>query len=89
MLRNKALFYEWWRRRESNPSPLNKYGLKGKLLTKIGANASVKKVEKALLDTTESFQRTAKSHGSHVRTGRRNGDTWETEVPVPERQRRR
>ena len=67
----------------------HEYGLKGKLLTKIGANASVKKVEKALLDTAESFQRTAKIHGSHVRTGRRNGDTWETEVPVPERQRRR
>lgn len=67
----------------------DKYGLKGKLLNKIGANASVKKVETTLLDTVKSFQRTAKTHGNHVRMGRRNGDTWETEVPVPKRQRRR
>jgi hypothetical protein len=67
----------------------SEYGLTGKMLTKIGANASVKKVEKALLDIAESFRRTAKSHGSHVRIGRRNGDTWETEVPVPVRRRRR
>ena len=67
----------------------DKYGLKGKLLNKIDANASAKKVEAQLLDTVKSFQRQAKTHGNHVRMGRRNIDTWETEVPVSKRQRRR
>ena len=65
------------------------YGLKGKLLTKVDAAAKAKKIEAALLATVESYQRTAKTHGTHVRKGRRNGDTWETEVPVPVRRRRR
>ena len=67
----------------------HKYGLKGKLLTKISAGVSVKKVKQALLDTLGSFERDEKDHGNHVRRGRRSGQKWETEVPVPARQRRR
>jgi hypothetical protein len=49
----------------------------------------VLKGNSGLLEPLGSFERAEKDHGNHVRRGRRSGQKWETEVPVPVRQRRR
>ena len=65
------------------------YGLAGKVVTKIDAEVAGRELEKALLAAADKVTRKAKSHRNHVRSGRRAGQTWESEVPVPERRRRR
>ncbi|MDP7033664.1 MAG: hypothetical protein QF752_04120 [Planctomycetota bacterium] len=63
------------------------YGMKGRLITVIDRDASTRKLRKSLSSAADRFTRNSKSHGDHVRYGRRNGEVWKTEVPVPERTR--
>ena len=65
------------------------YGMKGELIKVIDGDASTKDLRKSLSSVADKFTRNSKSHGTHVRDGRRNGETWESEVPVPERDRSR
>jgi hypothetical protein len=65
------------------------YGKKGELIKAIDGDASSKELKKSLASIADKFARNSKTHGTHVRDGRRNGETWETEVPVPERDRSR
>lgn len=63
------------------------YGMKGRLIKAIDAGVSSNDLKSTLSNAADTFNRNLKSHGSHVRYGRRNGETWKTEVPVPERRR--
>ncbi|MFP6906536.1 MAG: hypothetical protein VCG02_15050, partial [Verrucomicrobiota bacterium] len=63
------------------------YGMKGTLIEAIDADVSREDLKAALLRAADRFTRNAKSHGTHVRVGRRTGQVWETEVPVPDRTR--
>jgi hypothetical protein len=63
------------------------YGMKGTLIAAIDADVSREDLKAALLQAADSFTRNAKNHGTHVRIGRRTGQVWETEVPVPDRTR--
>jgi len=65
------------------------YGKKGELIEVIDPDSSTKELKKALSSAADKFTRNKKTHGTHVRDGRRNGEEWETEVPVPERDRSR
>ena len=67
----------------------NEFGTKGKLIAAIDGDASTKELKASLLKAIDQFKRVAKSHGSHVRKGKRNGVNWKTEVPVPKRRRDR
>ena len=74
-------WWRWWRNNRSTSA--------GKVVTKIDAKVTGRKLQAALLDAADKVTRKAKSHRNHVRSGRRGGHTWETEVPVPERRRGR
>ena len=63
------------------------YGTQGELIVAIDSNVSRDDLKKALVSAAGDFTRKAKTHGSHVRNGQREGVTWKTEVPVPERTR--
>jgi len=63
------------------------YGMKGELIGVIDADVSKEKLETSLAFAADKFIRRSKSHGTHVRNGRRTGQIWETEVPVPDRTR--
>ena len=63
------------------------YGLKGQLITAIDSSVSRDDLRDSLSQAANSFERNSKTHGLHVRNGRRDGTLWETEVPVPERER--
>lgn len=65
------------------------YGLKGELIEVIDPSVSESKLKRALAAAADSYQRLSKTHGTHVRDGRRTQKTWETEVPVPDRVRSR
>ena len=65
------------------------YGLKGELIQAIDSGVSESRLKKLLAQAADSYGRTSKTHGSHVRNGRRSNTVWETEVPVPERVRSR
>lgn len=65
------------------------FGKKGELIEVIDGASSTKELKKALSAAADEFMRTKKTHGTHVRDGRRNGEEWESEVPVPERSRSR
>ena len=65
----------------------NEYGTKGQLIEAIGADVTHDDLKRVLFDAAANFTRKSKNHGSHVRYGRRNGETWQTEVPVPSRRR--
>jgi len=67
----------------------NVYGTRGKLIAAVGPGVTGPELRKALLSAAEAFKRPSKNHRRHVRVGRRNGEEWETEVPVPDRRRRR
>ena len=62
------------------------FGIKGRLITAIDPSVSDHELKTSLADAADTFQRISKTHGAHVRAGRRTDTTWETEVPVPERQ---
>ena len=61
------------------------YGMKGKLIEAIDADVSNENLKTSLAFAAETSIRNSKSHGTHVRNGRRTGQIWETEVPVPDR----
>ena len=63
------------------------YGLGGKVLKALPETLSGEELRGALLDLAGDFDRVPKTHGTHVRNGRRSGIAWETEVEVPDRQR--
>ena len=63
------------------------YGLKGRVIKAIAAEASSEDLKNSLSKAADSFKRISKNHGTHVRNGRRGGESWKTEVPVPERNR--
>jgi hypothetical protein len=65
------------------------YGTKGRLIKMIDASVSEQDLKRNLVDAANTFIRRSKSHGLHVRNGRRDGKTWKTEVAVPERIRSR
>jgi len=65
------------------------YGMKGRLIKAIDTNVSSDELKKTLANAADTFKRNLKSHGSHVRYGRQNGEIWKTEVPVPNRRRSR
>ena len=65
------------------------FGMKGKLITAIKATASNDDLKQSLAKAADDFTRNAKTHGTHVRDGRRSGTTWKTEVEVPTRRRGR
>lgn len=67
----------------------NEYGTEGRLLEAIELDISTEDLKAKLLKAADRFKRDVKSHGLHVRNGRRAGETWETEVPVPDRRRSR
>ena len=63
------------------------YGTKGRLIKRIDAGVSKRDLKRDLVDAADTFIRRSKSHGLHVRNGRRDGKTWKTEIPVPKRTR--
>ena len=65
------------------------FGLTGELIQAIDKKLSPTALKKALTQAAKKFSRDPKSHGEHVRNGRRSGKSWETEVPVPESRRGR
>ena len=65
------------------------YGMNGRLIKMIDASASKQDLKRDLIDAADTFIRRSKSHGLHVRNGRRDGKTWKTEVTVPDRVRSR
>ena len=65
------------------------YGMTGKLIAAIDADVSASELKETLSYAADSFVRNSKSHGSHVRNGRRNDRIWKTEVPVPDPATRR
>jgi hypothetical protein len=65
------------------------YGTKGRLIKMIDASVSEQDLKRNLVDAANTFIRRSKSHGLHVRNGRRDGKIWKTEVAVPERVRSR
>jgi hypothetical protein len=65
------------------------YGMNGRLIKMIDASVSKRELKRDLVDVADTFKRRSKSHGLHVRNGRRDGKTWKTEVTVPDRVRSR
>ncbi|GIT30239.1 MAG: hypothetical protein Ct9H300mP1_22850 [Planctomycetaceae bacterium] len=65
------------------------YGMSGRMIKMIGASVSRQDLKRDLVVAADTFTRRSKSHGLHVRNGRRGGKTWKTEVPVPNRVRSR
>ena len=61
------------------------YGLDGKLVQYFSPSTKTSVIEKALINYANSAGKITKEHSSHVRTGRREGVTWETEIPVEDR----
>ena len=65
------------------------YGTRGRLIKMIDASVSKQDLKRGLVDAANTFIRRSKSHGLHVRNGRRDGKIWKTEVAVPDRVRSR
>ena len=65
------------------------YGMKGRLIKAIDVDVSAGDLKSDLVRIANTFIRRTKTHGLHVRNGRRSGKTWKTEVPVPKRVRSR
>jgi hypothetical protein len=63
------------------------YGMQGALIKEIKADVSTGDLKNALAFAADSFTRNSKSHRSHVRDGRRKGEIWKTEVPIPSSRR--
>jgi hypothetical protein len=60
----------------------DQFGLKGKVLKHISADASEKQLRAMLRDSLASHQRIAKTFRTHIEEGRRQGVFWETKIPV-------
>ena len=65
------------------------YGLNGEVIAVISEPNSAEQLKSDLLSALDGYNRVSKTHGQHVRSGRQNGFTWETEVEVPKRDRMR
>jgi len=65
----------------------DEYGTRGDLIVAILPDVSTMQLKTSLTRAADSFRRLLKSHGSHVRYGRRTNRIWQTEVPVPDRTR--
>ncbi len=65
----------------------NQYGTEGTLIEAIDGKLTGDTLKQKLVSLADSYKRTSKAHGSHVRYGKRDGINWETEVPVPQRRR--
>lgn len=63
----------------------DEFGTKGDLIASIRPDAAIGTIREAMLRAAHEFEREAKSHRLHVRKGKREGEHWETEVPVPDR----
>ncbi len=60
----------------------DRFGLKGKVLAHVSANASVKDLEKALREGLAKHEIYSKDTRRHRSQGRRAGARWETKIPV-------
>src|SRR5262249_42925587 len=60
----------------------DRFGLKGKVLTQVSADAPRDELAKCLREGLALHRRGDKSFGSHVRDGQRQGVFWETVLPV-------
>jgi hypothetical protein len=58
------------------------FGLKGKILTQVGAAASREELVKGLQEGAARHQRETRTFANHVRTGQQQGVFWETVLPV-------
>ena len=65
----------------------DEFGTKGDLIASIRPDADTDTIRETMLRAANGFEREAKSHRLHVRKGKREGENWETEVPVPDRDR--
>ena len=65
------------------------YGLGGKSLVHVAADAEPKALGKALTKTVEAYEVESREYSAHVREARRRGIRWETEIPVTDTGRRR
>lgn len=62
------------------------YGQKANVLHQLPSDATVDELQSAFAKVVAEFERPIKSHQSHVRTGRKEGVEWETEIPVTDSQ---
>lgn len=62
------------------------FGQEAEVIAEIGPGASAAELKDALLKAARKFKRPNKSHHQHVRSGRRDGVEWETEIPVTDAQ---
>ncbi|MEL7496425.1 MAG: thioredoxin family protein [Planctomycetota bacterium] len=60
----------------------DEYGLAGKIQEVLDADSNEDALKKALVEIAENTAKSKKDHNSHVRTGKRSGKSWETEIPV-------
>jgi hypothetical protein len=60
----------------------SKFGLSGKVITGVGASASVAEVAGCLASGLAGFTKDDKTFASHVQAGKRQGVLWETKIPV-------
>jgi hypothetical protein len=58
------------------------YGLEGEVVAQWTRDLETGLLAKELLEKAGQYQKTAKSHNQHVRSGRQNNIEWETEIPV-------
>ncbi len=65
----------------------DEFGTKGDLITSIRPDAAIETIRETMLRAADGFEREEKSHREHVRKGKREGEHWETEVPIPDRDR--
>jgi hypothetical protein len=61
------------------------YGLDGKLIKYFSPSTKASVIEKALTKYANAAGKVTKNHSSHVRTGRKEGKVWKTEIPVEDR----
>ena len=71
-----------------DPRP-GEFGLDDKVLVQLPLDAGKSTFYDALVKSNKTFAATTKKkdYGTHVTKGRRTGQIWETEVPVPDRTR--
>lgn len=65
----------------------DEYGVKGTVIKALPGNLTGDQLKEELLAVSGNYNRISKTHGQHVRTGRRAGISWDAEVAVPDRRR--
>ena len=60
----------------------DRFGLKGKVLSQVGAAATREQLAKCLEQGAALHRRAEKSFRNHVREGQQQGVFWETVIPV-------